>query len=92
MSQPVPHVLHQDPDRIVTKKGKRMIKSIFYISLGCILQTVCCCCCFFKDAITELNKEFTDLGEPITDDCVSLHKFSYKLEYLLQVRDINNCT
>lgn len=37
-----------------------------------------------QDAITELNKEFTDLGEPITDDCVSLHKFSYKLEYLLQ--------
>ncbi|KAJ6661947.1 hypothetical protein lerEdw1_012794 [Lerista edwardsae] len=37
-----------------------------------------------QDAVTELNKEFTDAGEPITDDCVSLHKFSYKLEYLLQ--------
>ncbi|XP_042300590.1 FYVE and coiled-coil domain-containing protein 1-like [Sceloporus undulatus] len=37
-----------------------------------------------QDAVTELNKEFTEAGEPITDDCVSLHKFSYKLEYLLQ--------
>ncbi|XP_066483716.1 FYVE and coiled-coil domain-containing protein 1 [Tiliqua scincoides] len=37
-----------------------------------------------QDAVTELNKAFTDAGEPITDDCVSLHKFSYKLEYLLQ--------
>ncbi|XP_033020977.1 FYVE and coiled-coil domain-containing protein 1 isoform X1 [Lacerta agilis] len=37
-----------------------------------------------QDAVTELNKEFTEVGEPITDDCISLHKFSYKLEYLLQ--------
>ncbi|XP_062980093.1 FYVE and coiled-coil domain-containing protein 1 [Elgaria multicarinata webbii] len=37
-----------------------------------------------QDAVTELNKEFTEAGEPITDDCISLHKFSYKLEYLLQ--------
>ncbi|KAF7247709.1 FYVE and coiled-coil domain-containing protein 1, partial [Varanus komodoensis] len=37
-----------------------------------------------QDAVTELNKEFTEAGEPITDDCTSLHKFSYKLEYLLQ--------
>uniref|UniRef100_A0A8D2LX29 FYVE and coiled-coil domain-containing protein 1 n=1 Tax=Varanus komodoensis TaxID=61221 RepID=A0A8D2LX29_VARKO len=36
------------------------------------------------NAVTELNKEFTEAGEPITDDCTSLHKFSYKLEYLLQ--------
>uniref|UniRef100_A0A8D2LWB8 FYVE and coiled-coil domain-containing protein 1 n=1 Tax=Varanus komodoensis TaxID=61221 RepID=A0A8D2LWB8_VARKO len=41
-------------------------------------------CSFSKDAVTELNKEFTEAGEPITDDCTSLHKFSYKLEYLLQ--------
>ncbi|XP_032091132.1 FYVE and coiled-coil domain-containing protein 1 [Thamnophis elegans] len=37
-----------------------------------------------QDAVTELNKEFLEAGEPITDDCVILHKFSYKLEYLLQ--------
>uniref|UniRef100_A0ACB8FUM9 Uncharacterized protein n=2 Tax=Sphaerodactylus townsendi TaxID=933632 RepID=A0ACB8FUM9_9SAUR len=37
-----------------------------------------------QDAVTELSKEFSGTGEPITDDCVSLHKFSYKLEYLLQ--------
>ncbi|XP_058039355.1 FYVE and coiled-coil domain-containing protein 1 [Ahaetulla prasina] len=37
-----------------------------------------------QDAVTELNKEFLETGEPITDDCVILHKFSYKLEYLLQ--------
>ncbi|XP_061442005.1 FYVE and coiled-coil domain-containing protein 1 isoform X2 [Rhineura floridana] len=37
-----------------------------------------------QDAVTGLNKEFVEAGEPITDDCISLHKFSYKLEYLLQ--------
>ncbi|KAM3822256.1 FYVE and coiled-coil domain-containing protein 1 isoform 1-T2 [Vipera latastei] len=37
-----------------------------------------------QDAVTELNKEFLESGEPITDDCIILHKFSYKLEYLLQ--------
>ncbi|XP_007421784.1 FYVE and coiled-coil domain-containing protein 1 [Python bivittatus] len=37
-----------------------------------------------QDAVTELNKEFLEVGEPITDDCIILHKFSYKLEYLLQ--------
>uniref|UniRef100_A0A803W7F5 FYVE and coiled-coil domain containing 1 n=1 Tax=Ficedula albicollis TaxID=59894 RepID=A0A803W7F5_FICAL len=38
----------------------------------------------FKDAVTELSKEFKEGGEPITDDSVNLQKFSYKLEYLLQ--------
>ncbi|XP_036188951.1 FYVE and coiled-coil domain-containing protein 1 isoform X2 [Myotis myotis] len=37
-----------------------------------------------QDAVTELSKEFKEGGEPITDDSTSLHKFSYKLEYLLQ--------
>lgn len=37
-----------------------------------------------QDAVTELSNEFKELGEPITDDSTSLHKFSYKLEYLLQ--------
>ncbi|XP_062871723.1 FYVE and coiled-coil domain-containing protein 1 [Trichomycterus rosablanca] len=36
------------------------------------------------DAITELAKEYKENGEPITDDSTNLHKFSYKLEYLLQ--------
>ncbi|KAM9789099.1 FYVE and coiled-coil domain-containing protein 1 [Neosynchiropus ocellatus] len=36
------------------------------------------------DAVLELSKEHTESGEPITDDCPSLHKFFYKLEYLLQ--------
>ncbi|XP_060060861.1 FYVE and coiled-coil domain-containing protein 1 [Erinaceus europaeus] len=36
------------------------------------------------DAVTELSQEFKETGEPVTDDCASLHKFSYKLEYLLQ--------
>lgn len=43
--------------------------------------------CCLKDAVTELSREFKDAGEPITDDSTSLHKFSYKLEYLLQVSD-----
>lgn len=43
--------------------------------------------CCLKDAVTELSKEFKEAGEPITDDSTSLHKFSYKLEYLLQVSD-----
>ncbi|XP_047388401.1 FYVE and coiled-coil domain-containing protein 1 [Sciurus carolinensis] len=37
-----------------------------------------------QDAVTELSNEFKETGEPITDDSTSLHKFSYKLEYLLQ--------
>uniref|UniRef100_A0A8C3F1D0 FYVE and coiled-coil domain autophagy adaptor 1 n=1 Tax=Corvus moneduloides TaxID=1196302 RepID=A0A8C3F1D0_CORMO len=39
-----------------------------------------------QDAVTELSKEFKEGGEPITDDSVNLQKFSYKLEYLLQLR------
>ncbi|XP_073705340.1 FYVE and coiled-coil domain-containing protein 1 [Garra rufa] len=37
-----------------------------------------------RDAVSELSKEHCDTGEPITDDSSSLHKFCYKLEYLLQ--------
>ncbi|XP_029381302.1 FYVE and coiled-coil domain-containing protein 1 [Echeneis naucrates] len=36
------------------------------------------------DAVLELCKEHRECGEPITDDSPSLHKFFYKLEYLLQ--------
>lgn len=43
---------------------------------------------FLIDAVSELAKEYKENGEPITDDSSNLHKFSYKLEYLLQVRDI----
>lgn len=43
---------------------------------------------FLIDAVSELTKEYKENGEPITDDSSNLHKFSYKLEYLLQVRDI----
>lgn len=39
-----------------------------------------------SEAVTELAKEYRETGEPITDDSTNLHKFSYKLEYLLQVR------
>ncbi|XP_037538267.1 FYVE and coiled-coil domain-containing protein 1 [Nematolebias whitei] len=36
------------------------------------------------DAVFELSKEHKECGEPITDDSANLHKFFYKLEYLLQ--------
>ncbi|KAK7888923.1 hypothetical protein WMY93_024483 [Mugilogobius chulae] len=36
------------------------------------------------DSVAELAKEYRECGEPITDDSTNLHKFSYKLEYLLQ--------
>nr|XP_057929082.1 FYVE and coiled-coil domain-containing protein 1 [Doryrhamphus excisus]XP_057929084.1 FYVE and coiled-coil domain-containing protein 1 [Doryrhamphus excisus] len=36
------------------------------------------------DSVAELAKEYRERGEPITDDSTNLHKFSYKLEYLLQ--------
>uniref|UniRef100_UPI0037E74818 FYVE and coiled-coil domain-containing protein 1 n=1 Tax=Semicossyphus pulcher TaxID=241346 RepID=UPI0037E74818 len=36
------------------------------------------------EAVAELAKEYRENGEPITDDSTNLHKFSYKLEYLLQ--------
>ena len=38
------------------------------------------------DAVLELSKEHKECGEPVTDDSTNLHKFFYKLEYLLQVR------
>ncbi|XP_029931218.1 FYVE and coiled-coil domain-containing protein 1 isoform X2 [Myripristis murdjan] len=37
-----------------------------------------------RDSVLELSKEHKECGEPITDDSSNLHKFSYKLEYLLQ--------
>ncbi|XP_064411060.1 FYVE and coiled-coil domain-containing protein 1 isoform X2 [Latimeria chalumnae] len=37
-----------------------------------------------QGAATDLNIEFKENGEPITDDSENLHKFSFKLEYLLQ--------
>ncbi|XP_028987916.1 FYVE and coiled-coil domain-containing protein 1-like isoform X2 [Betta splendens] len=36
------------------------------------------------DAVLELSREHQESGEPITDDSANLHKFFYKLEYLLQ--------
>ncbi|XP_070701222.1 FYVE and coiled-coil domain-containing protein 1 [Pempheris klunzingeri] len=36
------------------------------------------------DAVLELSKEHKECSEPITDDSANLHKFFYKLEYLLQ--------
>ena len=36
------------------------------------------------DAVSELSKEH-ECGEPVTDDSSYLHKFFYKVEYLLQV-------
>ncbi|KAK0149681.1 FYVE and coiled-coil domain-containing protein 1 [Merluccius polli] len=36
------------------------------------------------EAVAELAKEYRESGEPITDDSTNLHKFSFKLEYLLQ--------
>ncbi|KAM3865864.1 FYVE and coiled-coil domain-containing protein 1 [Diretmus argenteus] len=37
-----------------------------------------------RDAVIELSREHRECGEPITDDSSNLHKFSYRLEYLLQ--------
>ncbi|XP_063308080.1 FYVE and coiled-coil domain-containing protein 1 isoform X2 [Pelobates fuscus] len=37
-----------------------------------------------QDAVSELGKEFKEMGDPITDDSTNLHKFFYRLEYLLQ--------
>ncbi|XP_062925740.1 FYVE and coiled-coil domain-containing protein 1 [Mobula hypostoma] len=37
-----------------------------------------------KDAISELNREHKEIGDPITDDSTNLHKCCLKLEYLLQ--------
>ncbi|KAA0718596.1 FYVE and coiled-coil domain-containing protein 1 [Triplophysa tibetana] len=36
------------------------------------------------DAVSALSKEHCETAEPITDDSPNLHKFCYKLEYLLQ--------
>ncbi|XP_078054941.1 FYVE and coiled-coil domain-containing protein 1 isoform X2 [Mustelus asterias] len=37
-----------------------------------------------KDAISDLNREHKENGEPVTDDSTNLHKCCLKLEYLLQ--------
>ncbi|XP_068599254.1 FYVE and coiled-coil domain-containing protein 1 [Brachionichthys hirsutus] len=44
------------------------------------------------DAVAEIAKEYREQGEPITDDSTNLHKFSYKLEYLLQFDQIEKST
>uniref|UniRef100_A0A3P9L500 FYVE and coiled-coil domain-containing protein 1 n=1 Tax=Oryzias latipes TaxID=8090 RepID=A0A3P9L500_ORYLA len=36
------------------------------------------------EAVEELSEEYKESEEPITDDSTNLHKFSYRLEYLLQ--------
>lgn len=41
--------------------------------------------CDHLGAVLELSKEYQDCGEPISDDSANLHKFFFKLEYLLQV-------
>lgn len=46
------------------------------------------CLCVLLDAVLELSKEYQECGEPITDDSANLHKFFFKLEYLLQVRHL----
>lgn len=58
---------------------------VYGFSAICPLHQLILLSCF-KDAVTELSKEFKEGGEPITDDSVNLQKFSYKLEYLLQVK------
>lgn len=68
-------------------QAENMFAELLMNSVLCYLQhqliiLVSC----FKDAVTELSKEFKEGGEPITDDSVNLQKFSYKLEYLLQVK------
>uniref|UniRef100_A0AAQ4P5R7 FYVE and coiled-coil domain autophagy adaptor 1b n=1 Tax=Gasterosteus aculeatus aculeatus TaxID=481459 RepID=A0AAQ4P5R7_GASAC len=53
------------------------------LALACVhvLTTLFLCA---SDAVFELSKEHNECGEPVTDDCPNLHKFFYKLEYLLQ--------
>lgn len=46
--------------------------------------------CVLLDAVLELSKEYQECGEPISDDSANLHKFFFKLEYLLQVWHLIN--
>lgn len=55
------------------------------LSNGCFLIVIQFCLYLISEAVAELAKEYRESGEPITDDSTNLHKFSYKLEYLLQV-------
>lgn len=72
-------------DRLLLVLPEVVVPSLRSVSIW-LHFPVCC----LQDAVTELSKEFKEAGEPITDDSTSLHKFSYKLEYLLQVSD--SCT
>lgn len=60
------------------------------LALACVhvLTTLFLCA---SDAVFELSKEHNECGEPVTDDCPNLHKFFYKLEYLLQVCSNTPC-
>ncbi|TMS09936.1 FYVE and coiled-coil domain-containing protein 1 [Larimichthys crocea] len=55
--------------------GQIMVVNGEGIQINCMTQ---------KDAVLELSKEHRECGEPVTDDSGNLHKFFYKLEYLLQ--------
>lgn len=54
--------------------------NLIWVYVGCVMVLLSC-----LDAVLELSKEHQEGGEPITDDSANLHKFFYKLEYLLQV-------
>lgn len=56
-------------------------KIIRYCCADVLLMLLLSC----LDAVLELIKEHSECREPITDDSTNLHKFFYKLEYLLQV-------
>ncbi|TRY67976.1 hypothetical protein DNTS_035544 [Danionella cerebrum] len=63
-------------DPLTLQTGSESMASGTAVGEGQILRII-------RD-LHELAKEYKENGEPITDDCSNLHKFSHKLEYLLQ--------
>lgn len=73
-----------------------MLYNLLCANVPCYLLKVCAVCHVTMllsplDAVLELGKEYQECGEPITDDSTNLHKFFYKLEYLLQVKISPRC-
>ena len=67
-------------DSTLDEVWRKLMILLFLCIDMCLLSVI-------TDAVAELTKEYKETGEPISDDSSNLHRFSYKLEYLLQVSD-----
>lgn len=89
----VENICHQNNSHVTVNDCYYYISFVLCMCTRAYVWYVCVCVsvnyCLVLDAVLELSKEHKECGEPITDDSGNLHKFFYKLEYLLQVWHLN---